>query len=76
MPERVPQVEIVIMWQSPHQNIASLNCNSDRAATRAMDAARAAVQFALESEDGVASVTISIRREAKRPAAVKIHKRK
>jgi hypothetical protein len=73
MPERVPQVEIVVAWSKPHQNTAALNCNSDRAGTRAIDAARAAVRFALESADGEATVTITVRRKAKHPVAVEVY---
>jgi hypothetical protein len=73
MPERVPQVEIEVMWLRPHESSSSLNCNSDRAATRVMDAARAAVQFALESKDGEAKVTITVKRKAKNPVSVEIY---
>lgn len=73
MPERVPQVELVVTWQKPHETVATLSCNSDRAATRSIDAARAAVQFALESEGGEASVTITVKRKAKRPVSVEIY---
>lgn len=73
MPERVPQVEIVVQWHKPHEAAAAMNCNSDRAAMRAMDAARSAVQFALESQGGEASVTITVKRKAKWPTAVEVY---
>ena len=73
MPERVPQVEITVQWLEPYEATAVLKCNSDRAGARATDAVNSAVQAALESESGVGSVTITIRRKARRPARVQIY---
>jgi hypothetical protein len=73
MAERVPTVAIEVEWHKPHQSSAALySVSSDRAATRAMDAARSAVQFALESTEGEAKLTITIKRKARRPVNVQI----
>ena len=66
--DRVPQVEYQIEWHSPQQAKVSMKkLNSDAASTRMRDVARAVVHHALKSDDGLSSVTITVRRVAKNP---------
>lgn len=72
MSEIVPLVGYEVSWGAPVQTqIAMGRINSDAAKTRLADAAKTAVTHALESSDGVATVTITVRRISKEPTAVR-----
>jgi len=65
--DRVPHVSYEVQWLLPRQaTIANAGINSDAARTRMCDAADAVVRRALEDEGGVASITITVRRVAKK----------
>lgn len=73
MPEIVPLVGFEVNWHLPRQSQITMGkINSDAAGTRLKDAIDAAIHQALSSTDGVASVTITVRRVAKGPTEIRI----
>lgn len=66
--DRVPHVSYEVQWLLPRPStITNAGINADAARTRMHDAADAVVQRALEDESGEASITITVRRVAKKP---------
>lgn len=72
--ECVPHVvlEIYRSWKPLTTRVKTVTINSDAAACRAQDAARKAVEEALESKTGSAEVRITVRRKASKPTGVRL----
>lgn len=68
MTERIPHVAVTVEWAHPTEAKSIIHSmNTDRATCRLTDVVRSAIQHALETDDGIATVTITIVRKAEKP---------
>ncbi len=68
MSERRPHVAITVEWKHPTEaTIINHSISSDVARTRLTDVMTSAVQHALETDNGLATVTITVVRKAEKP---------
>lgn len=73
MSERIPHVAVSIEWTHPSEaKVIIHSMNTDRAASRLTDVVRSAIQHALETDDGIATVTITVVRKAEKPRSALI----